>query len=203
MALSLTPDGHPSLSNGMNGLGIAHSLRFDRLGEPADLDQSIQCYNRAMSATPEDHPGRATVLNNLGGSHLKRFEHSGEHVDLNASVEYQSQAVSLLPPEDPRRPLFVGKLAESHFVRYQRLGDKSDATLAADCYMQAAQSTAGDAQLRLTMARQWANVSILSCFSRINIFRRVDPFPARISPRLYWSSAGSPLSSPCRRKSRA
>ncbi|KAG8702823.1 hypothetical protein FRC08_003222 [Ceratobasidium sp. 394] len=183
VALSLTPDSHPSLSNGMNGLGIAHSLRFDRLGEPADLDQSIQCYNRAISATPEDHPGRATALNNLGGSHLKRFEHSGEHVDLNASVEYRSQAVSLLPPEDPRRPLFVGKLGESHFVRYQHLGDKSDATLAVDCYMQAAQSTAGDPQLRLIMARQWANVSILHQSSTVlDAYKQV----MALIPRAVW-----------------
>ncbi|KAG8742791.1 hypothetical protein FRC10_000901 [Ceratobasidium sp. 414] len=167
LALSLTPNGHPSRSNGMNCLGIAHSLRFERLGELADLEQAIQCYTRAISVTPEDHPRKSTALNNLGGSHFKRFLRLGELADLNTSVEYRSQAVSLLPPEDPRRPFFLGNLADSHFIRHKNLGDDNDGTLAADCYMQAAQSTTGQPLLRLTMARQWANLSIIRQSSTI------------------------------------
>ncbi|KAG8741280.1 hypothetical protein FRC10_003028 [Ceratobasidium sp. 414] len=161
LALSLTPDGHPSRSSGMNSLGIAYSLRFESLGDLTDLNQSIQHYSRAVSITPEDHPQKSTAFNNLGGSYFKRFQNLGELADLNTSVEYRSQAVSLLSPEDPRRSLFLGKLADSHFVRYENLGDNTDATLAADCYMQASQSTSGQPFHRLIMARQWANVSLI------------------------------------------
>ncbi|KAG8742792.1 hypothetical protein FRC10_000902 [Ceratobasidium sp. 414] len=161
LALSLTPEGHPMKLYGLNNLGISYSLRFEHSDELADLSQSIQYYTQTASLAPNDHPHKPAALMNLGNSHRKRFKRLGEPADMDLPIVYHSQAVSLTLPGDPRRQHFLGELGNSHFERYQRLGTHENSVLAMDCYMQAAQSTSGKPLYRLTMARQWANLSII------------------------------------------
>ena len=64
-AIALRPHGHPNLSDSLNNLANAVSIRFQQLGRIEDLKETITCHRQAITLRPHGHPNRSYSLNNL------------------------------------------------------------------------------------------------------------------------------------------
>lgn len=77
-----------SLATGMNFLpdlwilGSQLLCRYNKKGDPADLDASLQMHQQALRLTPGGDPERSALLHGLGGVFYLRFERTGALLDL-------------------------------------------------------------------------------------------------------------------------
>ncbi|KAJ7939504.1 CHAT domain-containing protein [Mycena leptocephala] len=110
----------------LNNLGNLLTRRFQQLGDPDDLSQSVLRKEAALALTPHGHPDEPTLLNNLGNSLLSRFEQLGNLDDLNHSVLRKEAAVTLTPDGHPDKPSRLNNLGNSLLSRFERLGDPDD-----------------------------------------------------------------------------
>ncbi|KAF8756510.1 hypothetical protein RHS01_04554 [Rhizoctonia solani] len=125
-ALTLTPHGHPDLSDRHANTGASYIDRFWRLGELSDLQEAIEFFSRALELTSDGHaelPGRYA---NLGLSYSSRYRRLDELADLEKSIEYRSHALALTPKNHPHLSDRHADLGVSYTDRYQRLGEVSD-----------------------------------------------------------------------------
>ncbi|QRV94425.1 CHAT domain protein [Ceratobasidium sp. AG-Ba] len=122
----MTLDGHHNKPGYLNNLGISCLRRFERLGEPADLDHAIQFQAQAASLIPDDHSDKPSHLSNLGNSWICRFESFGDLADLDRAVDCQTHALNLAPSDDPGRPAWLNNLGVSWLHRFKRLGKAAD-----------------------------------------------------------------------------
>jgi len=95
-AVCLTRDDHPDKPTWLVNLGNSSLIRFQRLGDLADLNRSISVFGEAVHLSPDgDKPA---WLINLGNSLiellLSRFKHLGDFADLNKSISIRIQLKS-------------------------------------------------------------------------------------------------------------
>ncbi|KAJ6613201.1 CHAT domain-containing protein [Mycena sp. CBHHK59/15] len=101
--LRITPDGHPDKPSYLANLASSLLLRFERLGDMADLNESVSRLKSALEITPEHHPNRPLLLNNLGHSLASRFEHLHHVHDFDEMLlQYSSAASSMAGPARTR-----------------------------------------------------------------------------------------------------
>ncbi|KAF8598565.1 hypothetical protein BDV93DRAFT_593856, partial [Ceratobasidium sp. AG-I] len=98
----LTPEGHSDRPSRLHSLGASLHTRFQRLGDPADLDKSIDYKHQAMLLTPEGHSDRPSRLDSIGvESNTYRPLSLGN--DLSASIHsFRSAAKSTTGPPKVR-----------------------------------------------------------------------------------------------------
>lgn len=100
------------------------SIRFQRHGDLADLDHSVECHLAALDLRPPGHPGRAKTLSNFATALLVRHGQLGMRKDIELAIEHFNTALSILPPNGRLMPLM--NYASALFSRFQRSGDVSD-----------------------------------------------------------------------------
>ncbi|KZP27700.1 hypothetical protein FIBSPDRAFT_1040008 [Athelia psychrophila] len=112
-AVALTPDGHPNKPAYLSNLGSGYRTRFERLGDLADLENSIASHQQAGALTPDGHPNKPAYISKLGSGYLTRFEGLGNLVDLENSIASHQKAVALTPDGHPDKPAYISKLSSA------------------------------------------------------------------------------------------
>ncbi|KAJ7937990.1 CHAT domain-containing protein [Mycena leptocephala] len=137
-AVALTPDGHSNKPSYYSHLGNSLLRRFERLGDLADLNQSVLSCKTAAKLTLDGHPAKPICYNNLGNSLLRRFERLGDPSDINQSLLRFETAVRLTPDSHPDKPSWLNNLGSSLSYRFQRFGDLADINRAISMFETAA-----------------------------------------------------------------
>ncbi|KAG8727139.1 hypothetical protein FRC11_013839, partial [Ceratobasidium sp. 423] len=107
-------------------LGTWHGKRFDRRGEPEDINKAIEWTTIALTMTPDDDPGLTGLLDKLTEFHGDRFQRLGDMDDSNKELEYASIAVSLTPDGHPELPRRLSNIGVAHTNRYKQMGELGD-----------------------------------------------------------------------------
>jgi tetratricopeptide (TPR) repeat protein len=142
-SVRVTPADHPYRATRLNDLGIALRIRFERSGDPTDLDQAIANAQEAVRTTPADHPNPKR-LNNLGIALRIRFERSGDPTDLDQAVANTQEAVRTTPADHPDRAGYLSTLGDALRVRFGRSGDPTDLDQAVANGQEAVRTTPAD-----------------------------------------------------------
>ncbi|MEO3749412.1 CHAT domain-containing protein [Streptomyces sp. B6B3] len=127
------PADHPQRAAVLSDLLNALRIRYERVGELADLEDAITAGRAAVQATPTNHFQRAGRLSNLGAVLHLRFERVGELADLEDAIDRLRAAVEATPTNDPDRAGRLSNLGvalESRFGRVGELVDLEDAITA-------------------------------------------------------------------------
>ncbi|MGW1049656.1 SAV_2336 N-terminal domain-related protein [Streptomyces sp. NPDC002521] len=99
-----------------------HRDRYDRSGDPAQLDRAVDAWSQAGSQLGMDDPRRPETMDELGRALFERFGRAEEPDDLARAVLVLRRAVELSLPDDPRLPMRRRSLADAYSTRYQRTG---------------------------------------------------------------------------------
>ncbi|KAI0825527.1 CHAT domain-containing protein [Irpex lacteus] len=122
LAAETTPDDEPRRLAILNNLGAALSARFERLGQRADLDESIRIQQTAEPLTPDDSPDKPSRLANLAFSIWSRFNIDGNRQDLEDAISLETRALEIAPVGHEYRPRLLDSLGTSLLTKFQRTG---------------------------------------------------------------------------------
>jgi len=101
-------------------LSATLDLRFERTGNPADLDAAIAALEAAIAIIPSDDPVRAVMLSNLGYCRGLQFQRTRALADLDAAIEADQAALNAAPTDHPLRAGMLANLGVSLGSRFQR-----------------------------------------------------------------------------------
>ncbi|MFD7863610.1 CHAT domain-containing protein [Streptomyces sp. NPDC059783] len=104
--------------------GMALRLRYERGGDPADLDAAIGAFREADAAVGSRHPDRAAVLSALAASLRERHERTGGFEDLLEGVRTARAAVEAGGPDG--RGGRLHNLGLALRLRHERTGERAD-----------------------------------------------------------------------------
>ncbi|MGX6607689.1 CHAT domain-containing protein [Micromonosporaceae bacterium Da 78-11] len=122
--LPLTPPEHHDHGVIVNNLGIARHLRYDRLGDRHDLDETVRmCLLAVRGAVPATLGGR---LNNLAGALVRRHARTGDPTDLDIAVRAGRDAVTASRVAPRSRALYLSTLADTLGRRFRLTADPAD-----------------------------------------------------------------------------
>lgn len=102
-------------------LAQAHTARWTRTAEPAELDAADACFARAQAHLSTDDPRRPELLAARGGALLSRAGHSDDVDVATDAVRVLRAALAQTPESDPRLParrLLFGRA----LIRHHRAG---------------------------------------------------------------------------------
>lgn len=107
-------------------LGWALVQPHDRTGAMDDVDEAIQCFERASDVCPPGHPARQACLDGLGSALLLLYITLRNLEDMTRVVKYHQEALCLgveggLPAHTSLR-----HLANAFFYRFQDIGEMTD-----------------------------------------------------------------------------
>ncbi|KEP50026.1 aromatic di-alanine and TPR containing protein [Rhizoctonia solani 123E] len=152
--LAQTPDDSPDIARWLDHLALAHSMRFDLLEEPEDIQKVIEYSSILLTLIPDDHPNLHDLLSNFGLAYRKRFQRLDEMDDVHQSIEYTSLALAITPDGHPKMPYRYEQLALSYNLRFERLGERDDIEKAIEYDSQAVDLTPdGDPNLPERLGR--------------------------------------------------
>ncbi|KAF8551385.1 hypothetical protein OG21DRAFT_1467420 [Imleria badia] len=100
--------------------------RFERFGNPDDLQRGITLLQELLRATSVWDHRYLSGLSILGTALLQRFERFGELGDLEEAIPRQRDAVDFTPHGHPSKPSRLSNLANGFLTRFQRFGELSD-----------------------------------------------------------------------------
>ncbi|KAI9568513.1 CHAT domain-containing protein [Boletus coccyginus] len=124
LARSSTALSDDTQSKLLSNLANALSMRFQRHGDIADLDHSVECHVTALDFRPPGHPGRANTLSNFATALLFRYGKLGLQQDIELAIKYFNTALSMLPLHGRLIPRM--NYASALFSRFQHSGHVSD-----------------------------------------------------------------------------
>jgi CHAT domain-containing protein/tetratricopeptide (TPR) repeat protein len=125
-------------SAGANGLGTALWSRYERFGQPADLDNAIDLFREALAMyLDEETPATASFRANLGGVLRLRWRRSRSDEDLTESMTAIRAAVAATPQGHSRRSARLNNLADGLLALHVHHVDSSALTEAIQLYRQA------------------------------------------------------------------
>lgn len=106
----------------LSALSSALTLRYERTGDPADLERAVAegeraCADPALRASPG--------LSALSTALRRRFESTGQVADLGRAIDTGRQAVALLRSADPDLPKALSNLGGVLQRRFERTGEIS------------------------------------------------------------------------------
>jgi tetratricopeptide (TPR) repeat protein len=117
---------HPDRARALAHLGNSYGLRFEHLGEVADIDCAISNQEDAVQCTPDDHVDKAGRQTDLGNSYLRRFQHLGDIVDIDRAISSHGDAARCTPDDHPDKAGCLNCLGNSFATRFGRLGEVAD-----------------------------------------------------------------------------
>lgn len=80
---------HGDRANGLYSLGMALFHRFERTGQPVDLDEAIEQSRAALAAAAPHDPRLAGFRDGLAAALSRRFERTGRQADLDEARAVQ------------------------------------------------------------------------------------------------------------------
>ncbi|MER5629211.1 CHAT domain-containing protein [Streptomyces nitrosporeus] len=104
--------------------GLALRLRYEREGDPSDLDAAVVALREAERAAGGGHPDRAGILSGLAASLRERYERTGGLEDLLEGVRTARAAVEAGGPAD--RGGRLHNLGLALRLRHERTGEPAD-----------------------------------------------------------------------------
>ncbi|KAJ1299887.1 hypothetical protein OPQ81_005009 [Rhizoctonia solani] len=104
----------------------SHLDRFQRYGDPNEINKAIEYGIHALDLTPDGHLDLPDQHANLGLSYTHRFLRLGELVDLEKAIQHRTLALDLTPDGYPDLPDRHGSLGMSYADRFRRLGELVD-----------------------------------------------------------------------------
>ncbi|KAG7411811.1 hypothetical protein Forpe1208_v008360 [Fusarium oxysporum f. sp. rapae] len=148
-ALESVPLGNPNRGAMLNNLGIALCLRFERLGNEADLDLSIEYGEQVVRQFGAFDP---LILHNLGVRLSHKYTKSNNQLLLQRAMRNVQDALRNCSPNNPNRPMFCDTM--SHILcQMSKLSSSQGHNYierAIDMGRQAAQSTPAFTSSRAT-----------------------------------------------------
>ena len=144
LIVDATPTDDPYRPGRLANLGNALRARFERYGNPADLDAAVLAGRQSVEAHSADHPERAVALGLLGISLWTRFKRAGAPADLDAAIETFQAVVVAMPTDHPDRGGRLSILGDFLRARFDRTGDRADLSAGVNAYRQAVESTPAD-----------------------------------------------------------
>jgi hypothetical protein len=100
-AVELTPDGHLDKIRYTGDLVYSLQARFEKLGDVADLAQSISLYSDVVRRTPNRHPDKPGCMLNFSISLFGRFHRSEDIADLEQACSFSIEADNVMPIDHP------------------------------------------------------------------------------------------------------
>jgi hypothetical protein len=85
-------------------------MQFEKIGQLADLEESIVFHQQALELRPGSHPGRFRSLDNLTNVLRTQFEQTGQLADLEESIAFHQQALELRPGSHPSQSSSLNNL---------------------------------------------------------------------------------------------
>ncbi|KEP45943.1 aromatic di-alanine and TPR containing protein, partial [Rhizoctonia solani 123E] len=125
-------DDHQSAED-FDALGRSLLREFGQNGTLNNLEQSIECFSRALDLTPDGHPDISRRHASLGASYTDRYRRLGQLTDQEKAIECHTRALALTPDGHPDMPRRLADLGVSYTDRYQRLGELTDLEKAIEC----------------------------------------------------------------------
>jgi tetratricopeptide (TPR) repeat protein len=107
-------------------LALECDIRFQRLGNIADLDMAILNITRAVDLTSDGHKYQAESHARLSTALKTRFDQLGDLSDLENAILNIQKAVDLTPNGHVDLPKYINNLAFTQNIRFRQLGDLSD-----------------------------------------------------------------------------
>jgi len=107
--------------------GNARAERDRRARSPADLDEAIQLWRRALEILPGRGPQPASLRFNVGNALHERFVRAADPDDEDAAVRLFEEAIGMTPVVCPPRTRYQHELAGALLGRSRRTGDRDDA----------------------------------------------------------------------------
>ncbi|WP_030154582.1 CHAT domain-containing protein [Glycomyces sp. NRRL B-16210] len=124
--LAGAPDSHPDRAFRLWRLGTAEFGRSVMLGEPARLDQAIDCCRAAVAAASGDDPHRRTYIADLALGLQQRANATGRIEDLHAAVDGWKAAVAATPADHEDHGSNRFNLGSMHWQRFEATGEAPD-----------------------------------------------------------------------------
>ncbi|KEP47107.1 aromatic di-alanine and TPR containing protein [Rhizoctonia solani 123E] len=121
----------------LNALGWSHLEQFRHNGSLSRLEQSIECFSRAIILTPGGPPDMSCRYANLGVSYTDRYRRLGDLADLEKAMECYAHGVALTPDGHPDISDRHADLGVSYNDRSRRLGELADMEKAIGCFTRA------------------------------------------------------------------
>jgi hypothetical protein len=100
--------------------------RYERDGQPADLDTAIDLGGRALDATGRGSPGWAGMAGNQAVRLQERYERDGQPADLDTAIDLGGRALDATGQGSPGWAGMAGNQANRLQARYDRDGDRQD-----------------------------------------------------------------------------
>ncbi|MEU9629987.1 SAV_2336 N-terminal domain-related protein [Streptomyces luteogriseus] len=95
-----------------------YRARYDRSGDPRQLDRAVAAWSDAEPLLDEDDPRRPEVLSDFGRALLERASTRGLPDDVARAIDLLRRAVDTSLPDDPRLPMRRQHLGSAHFLRF-------------------------------------------------------------------------------------
>jgi len=111
-------------------LSLLLDNRFDRSGNPEDLERAISVLLQLLARRPFPHPERYNTLINLGSSLRTQFVESGQKKHLDNAETFLREAIELLPADLEKtrdsRATALNNLSTVLLARYEECGIRED-----------------------------------------------------------------------------
>lgn len=138
----------PSVQRATNLYRLS-SMRFDRSGDPTDLEGSIKYARLALDAAPggKEHYTRAGCLANLASAFQRRFEHFSEIEDLTYAIDLSEEVLEAVPEDHVNRAGHLQNMVGLLGLLYERTGSEGGLERGV-VYSEQALASTRDPQLR-------------------------------------------------------
>jgi hypothetical protein len=146
-------------------LAVYLQTRYERNGDPADLDDGISAGRRAVAHTGHDHPDFASKLSNLSTGLLARYRRQGATADLDEAVDLGERAVHAVPAGDWNSANCWSNLANALRFRFGRDGIPADLDAAVDAARRAVADTT-EKHGGIALFQRNLSLTLLSRFDR-------------------------------------
>ena len=111
-------------------LSLLLDNRFDRYGNPEDLERAIAVLLQLLARRPSPHPERYNTLINLGGSLRTLFVQTGQKKHLNDAETFLREAIELLPEHSEEkhdsRATALNNLSTVLLAKYEEGGNRQN-----------------------------------------------------------------------------
>lgn len=158
-AVVVTPAAHHNRPRTLMNLCLALRARFEITGRVADIEESIAAVRRAIDETDKDIPLRSDAVNNLGLALRARYHSTRDLTDLDAAVAAHQSAVGSTAVDSFERSPRLLNLANAWYLRHTVTASTEDIDNAASAWANVASSQIGQADSRLSAARQCADIA--------------------------------------------
>ncbi|MCA2229674.1 CHAT domain-containing protein [Nonomuraea aurantiaca] len=121
-----TPAGSPALPLLLTNFGVACRHRYQRHGNPGDLDTAASATEEALGLVSAPSYEWFAVAVNLTAIYQQRYELCGDVADLDEAIRLGDQVVDTAPDDHPQLLVAIAYLGIGYQLRYLRDGGLTD-----------------------------------------------------------------------------